>query len=309
MFLATQAEACQRTGWRVHAWTLMNNHYHWLLETPEANLVQGMKWFQNTYTRRFNTRHRTSGHLFGGRYKAILVQCDGEGGRDYMTSLMDYIHLNAVRAGLVREGEGLGLMDFAWSSLAQGYGAMPPQRSAWMETARGFFLFGLIDDAEGRREFVERLQRRIAEEKIETCGMSTGEGQSLQSTLRRGWYWGSQEFRERMLGLLGHRTQSNRNDQTSLVGKVHDQAAAERILAEGLQAAGLSAEDLPKLKGSDPRKVSIARAIHARTSVLQKWTAEKLWMKSGANVSQLIRRKNEIDFRGDENESLSGPVS
>jgi len=292
MFLATLAEACQRTGWRVHAWTLMNNHYHWLLETPEANLVQGMKWFQNTYTRRFNTRHRASGHLFGGRYKAILVQGDGEGGRDYVTSLMDYIHLNAVRAGLVREGEGLGLMDFAWSSLAQGYGAMPPGRPAWMETARGFSLFGLSDDADGRREFVDRLQRRISEEKIATCGMSTREGQSLQSTLRRGWYWGTQGFRERMLGQLNAQALSNRNYQTSPIGKAHDQAAAERILQEGLRAEELAGEDLTKIKGSDARKVRIAREIHAHTSVSQQWTATQLCMGSPANVSQLLRRKS-----------------
>ena len=57
-FLAALAEACGRTGWRIHAWVLMGNHYHLLIETPEPNLVEGMKWLQNTYTRRFNTRHR-----------------------------------------------------------------------------------------------------------------------------------------------------------------------------------------------------------------------------------------------------------
>ncbi|MEM6821842.1 MAG: transposase, partial [Verrucomicrobiota bacterium] len=55
-YLETLAEVCEKTGWLVHAWVLMDNHYHWLLETPEPNLVEGMKWFQNTYTRRFNSR-------------------------------------------------------------------------------------------------------------------------------------------------------------------------------------------------------------------------------------------------------------
>ena len=64
------------TGWRVHAWVLMGNHYHLVIETPDANLVAGMKWLQNTYTRRYNTRHRLWGRLFGDRYKAVLVQGD-----------------------------------------------------------------------------------------------------------------------------------------------------------------------------------------------------------------------------------------
>ncbi len=68
VFLATLGQAATRTGWRVHAWVLMTNHYHWLIETAQANLVDGMRWFQNTYTRRFNARHRRWGHVFGGRY-------------------------------------------------------------------------------------------------------------------------------------------------------------------------------------------------------------------------------------------------
>jgi putative transposase len=76
-FLRTLAEACGMTGWRVHAWVLMGNHYHLLVETPEANLVTGMQWLQNTYTRRFNTRHRLWGRLFGDRYKAVPVEGGG----------------------------------------------------------------------------------------------------------------------------------------------------------------------------------------------------------------------------------------
>ena len=78
-FLQVLAEACGQTGWRVHAWVLMGNHYHLFLETPEANLVVGMKWLQITVARRFNIRHGKWGHLFGDRYKAILV----EGGQAY----------------------------------------------------------------------------------------------------------------------------------------------------------------------------------------------------------------------------------
>ena len=70
----TLAEASERSGFRVHAFVLMSNHYHLLLETPQANLSQGMGWLQNAFTRRINTQRRLWGHLFGGRYKAILVE-------------------------------------------------------------------------------------------------------------------------------------------------------------------------------------------------------------------------------------------
>ena len=77
IFLKTIGEACEMTGWRVHAWVLMDNHYHLLIETPEANLVSGMKWVQNAYTRRFNVRHHQWGRLFGDRYKAVSVEGGG----------------------------------------------------------------------------------------------------------------------------------------------------------------------------------------------------------------------------------------
>jgi len=64
-FLRTLGEACERAGFRVHAYVLMTNHYHLLLETTEANLSRGMGWLQNAFMRRINTRHRLWGHLFG----------------------------------------------------------------------------------------------------------------------------------------------------------------------------------------------------------------------------------------------------
>ena len=73
----------------------MGNYYHLFIQTPEANLVEGMKWFQNTVTRRFNVRHREWGRLFGDRYKAVVV--DG-GSPYYYETLWDYIHLNPSRA-------------------------------------------------------------------------------------------------------------------------------------------------------------------------------------------------------------------
>jgi REP element-mobilizing transposase RayT len=91
-FLETLEEAAQRFGVVVHAFCLMPNHYHLLIQTPRANLSDAAGWLQTTYTIRFNRRHRRSGHLFHGRYKAHLVEADG-----YARQLIKYIHLNPVR--------------------------------------------------------------------------------------------------------------------------------------------------------------------------------------------------------------------
>ena len=75
-FVEVLGEACGKTGWRVYAYVLMGNHDHLLVETPEGNLVAGMKWLQGTYTQRHNGRHKVFGHLFQGRYKAVPVEVE-----------------------------------------------------------------------------------------------------------------------------------------------------------------------------------------------------------------------------------------
>src|ERR1700691_690198 len=72
LFLETLGQACAKTGWRIHAYCLMPNHFHLVMETPQPNLVAGMKWLLGVYTKRFTIRHKFSGHLFAGRYKAVI---------------------------------------------------------------------------------------------------------------------------------------------------------------------------------------------------------------------------------------------
>src|SRR6266487_6027890 len=97
-FLRTLGQACLKTGWQVHAYCLMSNHFHLVLETPQPNLAARMKWLLGAYTQRFNRRHRNWGHLFGGRYKAQLIDGRRLG---YLRCACDYVHLNPVRAGMV----------------------------------------------------------------------------------------------------------------------------------------------------------------------------------------------------------------
>ena len=114
--------ACERFNWRVHAYCEMTNHYHFVVETPQANLSKGMRQLNGVYTQYFNRRHGLVGHLFQGRFKAILVERDA-----YLLELSRYVVLNPVRAGMVGEPGA-----WAWSS----YGAMVGLTVAptWLET-------------------------------------------------------------------------------------------------------------------------------------------------------------------------------
>src|SRR5882672_9133694 len=107
-FEACLLEACARHNWVLHAFVVMSNHYHLALETPEGNLVKGMQWLQATFANRFNKLRGKRGHLFQGRYKALVVE-EGEP----LAEVCHYIHLNPVRAGLVEVG---GLREYRHSS-------------------------------------------------------------------------------------------------------------------------------------------------------------------------------------------------
>src|SRR6476659_5540706 len=110
-FLNTLTEACGKTEWQIHAYCLMSNHFHLVIETPQPNLVAGMKWLLGTYTVRFNRRHKEFGHLFSGRYKSLIVDGSGNG---YLKTVCDYVHLNPVRANLLPPEEPLE--SYVWSS-------------------------------------------------------------------------------------------------------------------------------------------------------------------------------------------------
>jgi putative transposase len=289
-FLTTLADARERTGWKIHAWVLMNNHYHLLIETPHANLVEGMKWLQNAFTRRINTKHQLWGRIFGDRYKSVLVEGEDP---NYFTTLLDYIHLNPARAGLVNFAEGGRLLDYTWSSLAMAYALEPAERPEWCCVETGLGAFGETDTPEGRRAFVERLEKRAVEEAGEAGIVPLDAGADARSShLRRGWYWGSEAFARKALEQAKTLLESRKNPtyRVAQMNHSHDEQAAREYVAEGLRMHNLSEEDLAALPGSDPRKVAIARVVRGKTSVRLGWIADALKMKSAANVSQQLRR-------------------
>lgn len=121
-FLALLGEVCERFNWRIPAYCLMSNHYHLLVETPDDNLSKGMRQLNGVYTQRFNRRHGRVGHVFQGRYQALLVQKAG-----YLLELSRYIVLNPVRARMVRTAR-----EWRWSSYRATIGQA--NAPAWLQT-------------------------------------------------------------------------------------------------------------------------------------------------------------------------------
>lgn len=297
LFLKTLGECCERTGFRIWAWVLMGNHYHLLVETPSANLVDGMGWLQNAYTRRFNSRHREWGRLFGDRYKSVLVESGGSGGDLYLRTLLDYIHLNPVRAGLVPSESFAGLLDYPWSSLARAYSVGPKARDPWMAALEGLALFQCEDRAADRRHFLERLEERMKAEAAEKCGLSEIAGQTLQSTLRKGWYWGGEAFKESLLEKLeqlkGGDLPVAKDFRSSDQARDHALRDGEKILAEAALHFGLGdgrTEAFKTLPRGDLRRVAVAWTLCRRTSLKQRWIADRIGLGTGDNVSAQVRK-------------------
>jgi len=152
-FLETLGQCCTQTDWQVHAWCLMNNHFHLVIETPKANLVAGMKWFLGTYTGRFNRGHKLFGHLFSGRYKALLVEGSGNG---YLKTVCDYVHLNPARARLLRAEQALSA--YRWSSYPE-YLKAAGRRPGWLRVDRLLGEHGIPKDSPaGRGQFAARME-------------------------------------------------------------------------------------------------------------------------------------------------------
>ena len=269
-FLETLAAACLKTGWQVHAYCLMCNHFHLVLETPQANLVAGMQWFLSTYTARFNRRHRRFGHVFSGRYKSLIVDGSGTG---YLRTVCEYVHLNPVRAKVLTAEQPL--RDYRWSSFGE-YLKAPSRRPAWLRVDRVLGEMGIPKDSStGRRRFEEGMEDRRAEERSEQW-----------RPLRRGWCLGDESFRQELLDQVYARAGAHHYGD-EIGQSVEEQA--RRIIAEELAKLCWEEAELGQRRKSDAGKARIARRLRRETTVSKRWIAERLAMGSVSNVTFCLR--------------------
>jgi REP element-mobilizing transposase RayT len=175
-FLDVLSMVVERFNWLCHSYCLMENHYHLLIETPDGNLSKGMRELNGVYTQGFNQRYRRVGHLFQGRYKAIIVEKD-----DHLLSLCRYVVLNPERAGLIKRPE-----QWRWSSYRATAG--------WTKRASFLTVDWVLSQFGG--------QKRLAIEKYKRFVMEGVGKESPWETLRGQIFCGTDGFIKQLRGLL-----------------------------------------------------------------------------------------------------------
>lgn len=286
IFLRTFHEAARRSGWTVYAYALMANHYHILFQTARANLVDGMKWLQTAYTQRFNARHRMRGHLFAGRYHAMVVEAENA---HYFSTIIDYIHLNPARSGLARRHTFLS--GCKWTSLPAWLDA-PAKRPKWIHPERGLVCFGCDDTDDGRQKYLNHLMGRFEAERMDERSLLPA-GHVGPGTVQRGWCYGSSTFRARLVGelpRLARRKPVTTGMRASEIGEYQ----AEIIVKKGLKAFGLSEEDLLVTPYSHSSKLIIALAVRQSTLVPYAWISNRLHMGIPKSMGTLLHRAKKM---------------
>jgi len=268
-FLRCLDAAATKSGWVVHAWCVMSNHYHLALETPKGNLVDGMRWLQVTFAMKFNRFRKESGHVFQGRYKSLIVEPG-----DSLGPLCHYIHLNPLRARMVTPE---ALASHPWNSLH--WLVRPRERKGWYSADESLnHAGGLGDSALGRRQYVRYLQWLSEDDKERK--------QQKFDQMSKGWALGTRSFRK----ALGEEHQElaaalKRGDR-----ELEDMRQEEREIALQalLKCLGKGSEDISSGAKGAPWKVAIAAEMKRRTTASNPWLSGQLNMGSPFRLSRLV---------------------
>ncbi len=263
-------EACTRSGWLLHAFVVMRNHYHLAVETPAGNLVAGMQWLQATFANRFNRLRGEQGHLFQGRYKALLVEPGGALGQ-----VCDYIHLNPVRAGVVSVARLGSYRPSSYWHLGQ---ARRPG-CLRVETALAE-AGGLVDTPASRAAYADYLAWQAA---AGPAGKN-----AAYASLSRGWALGSEGFKAAVL--KAHTPgETSRAWEATGVREVREARWAE-ALAAALGALGRTEREAGQGRKSAAWKVAAAAHLKTTTPADNRWLAARLQMGTPVAVSHYVGR-------------------
>ncbi len=260
-FLLCLFQAAKLFGWKVHGYVVMGNHFHLALETPRANLVEGMHWLLSTYATRFNRFRREQGHLFQGVYRAKLV----EPGR-YLGNLVNYIHLNPVRAGICAIG---ALPCYRWSSLRR---FLEHPRPEFLTCAEWLREQNLQDTPEDWRQYRDILAAIASDPARQEAGGF--------DSMTLGWAIGSKEWKREMAAEF-----DLRGAVEPMSGPERDALRAElwhRELDAALVRLGRTRADLASDRKGAPWKVTLADELRRSANCSCAWLAQELAMGGAA---------------------------
>ncbi|HEX9982785.1 MAG TPA: transposase [Thermoanaerobaculia bacterium] len=260
-FLTLLGEVVHRFGWSITAFALMTNHYHLVVQTPEANLSRGMHWLNGTYAAWFNRRHKRSGHLLQGRFKAFLIDEDA-----YHAQVLRYVVLNPVRAGLAGRPE-----QHRWSSYRATAGLAPAPE--WLDTSAALARFG-SDVALAQAEYRAFVLGAV------------GSKDRLWDNVTNGLYLGTETWTKKMRAVVESRPRSTDHPITQrAVGRPHIEAIVEAVAA----TAQLPLEAARTTRGSAVRRLIAWLGWHEGLVTLRS-IAAALRLRSEGHVSNMIRR-------------------
>jgi len=262
-------EVVERCGWKLHAYVIMSNHYHLAVETPDPNLVVGMKWLQSTFAARFNRFRGERGHVFQGRYKAILI-----GDERPFLGLVDYIHLNPVRARICPLPE---LKDYTLSSYPKYF-----RRKVRSGLCREDFLsvLGEPNSLAGMRRYAKHLE--LLEE---------GDPKQRDALIKRycrGWFIGAKEEKKAL-----EKDLRERHPDVVWAGnelKELNEAMWEGLVENALVTANKSETDVQTEAKGAIWKAALARKLRIQTTAGNPWIAKRLNMGHPSRVTNLIRQ-------------------
>jgi REP element-mobilizing transposase RayT len=259
--------ACERMGWVLYAYVIMRNHFHLALCTPRGNLARGMQWLETTFATRFNRYRDERGHLFQGRYHAPLIE-PGEA----LARVINYIHLNPVRAGVVAPRR---LSDYPHGSFAR---MASGRRRCGLPREELLGLLGFTRDSAGWRAYQRYLEWLVADPIEQT-------NQDWQK-LSKGWAHGSVAWRQQLrvehaVTLGRHLFSREENARIN-----HEEWSA--ALAELLQRHGRTLAEAATTPKGAQWKLEAVRELRRTTSVTVPWLAAALRMGTPGAVRGLL---------------------
>jgi REP element-mobilizing transposase RayT len=269
-FIECLFQTCERMGWKLHAFCLMRNHYHLAVETPQGNLVTGVHWLQSTFGNRFNRFRGEHGRAVQGRYQAILVEPG-----HHLANLVNYIHLNPVRAKVVTL-EQLG--QFRWSSyrhFTRGAGERPAFLLCedWLGLTGGF-----ADTPQGWSDYHGHLTWLMADEDRQK--------QAAFDRMSRGWVHGSEAFQKNVLARF--KRMPGAKDWGGPEVTSIKQVEWKRLLDQALRALNRDLAMAHSEPKSAPWKIAVATWLKQRSSVSNRWLTEQLGMGAPDAVSRYV---------------------